>query len=138
MLSTMLASERDVREPPAAQTNIPYTGHVIGLMRSEFHYYVNLRYHLVSIQLLFVLLVEVPHYIQRAILLRMEILADIKPKNGEWVMPKKYHMNVAAVLIMEPDRNIVSFIANIFHEFWCLLEWCTLRCCHSVQSVSVC
>lgn len=34
----------DPREPPAAQTNIPYIGHVIGIMRSKFNYYVNLSH----------------------------------------------------------------------------------------------
>lgn len=120
MLSTMLASRLDVREPPAAQTNIPYIGHVIGLMRSEFNYHVNFKVSPRINPVAFVLLVEVPHYyVQRAILLQMEILAvvsmcviirfDMKPNSGEWVMPKEYHTNVAAVL-MEPDTDIEAVV----------------------------
>ena len=32
-----------VQEPPVAATTIPYVGHVIGLMRNKFDYYLQLR-----------------------------------------------------------------------------------------------
>ena len=34
---------RDPREPPQAPTSIPLVGHLMGLMRSKFNYYVQLR-----------------------------------------------------------------------------------------------
>lgn len=37
-------SQTDPREPPVVTTTVPYVGHVIGLMRSNFNYYVQLRY----------------------------------------------------------------------------------------------
>lgn len=33
----------DPREPPLAPSSIPIVGHMIGLSRSSFNYYVNLR-----------------------------------------------------------------------------------------------
>lgn len=34
----------DPREPPLAPQSIPIIGHMIGLFRSKFNYYVDLRY----------------------------------------------------------------------------------------------
>lgn len=34
----------DPREPPLAPQSIPIIGHMIGLSRSKFNYYVDLRY----------------------------------------------------------------------------------------------
>jgi hypothetical protein len=42
--SRFLGTKLDPREPPLARTAIPYIGHVIGMMRSKFNYYVELRY----------------------------------------------------------------------------------------------
>jgi hypothetical protein len=42
--SHFLGTKLDPREPPLARTAIPYIGHVIGMMRSKFNYYVELRY----------------------------------------------------------------------------------------------
>lgn len=33
----------DAREPPLAPQSIPIIGHMVGLSRSKFNYYVNLR-----------------------------------------------------------------------------------------------
>jgi hypothetical protein len=44
-LSHFLGTNLDAREPPLASTAIPYIGHVIGMMRSKFNYYVKLRYY---------------------------------------------------------------------------------------------
>lgn len=38
-----LGTKQDPREPPFVAAGIPYIGHVIGLMRSKFNYYVQLR-----------------------------------------------------------------------------------------------
>ena len=38
----------DVQEPPSAATSIPYVGHIIGLVREKFEYYVRLRYECLS------------------------------------------------------------------------------------------
>jgi len=37
-------SKRDSREPPLVSGPVPVIGHVIGLMRRSFNYYVDLRY----------------------------------------------------------------------------------------------
>lgn len=42
-----LSNMPDPREPPLVPASIPYIGHVVGLMRSKFNYYVHLRYFLV-------------------------------------------------------------------------------------------
>ena len=34
----------DPREPPLAPQSIPFVGHIIGLSRRKFNYYVGLRY----------------------------------------------------------------------------------------------
>lgn len=34
----------DPREPPLAPQSIPFIGHMLGLSRSKFNYYVQLRY----------------------------------------------------------------------------------------------
>ena len=39
-----LETKADPREPPAVTTAVPYVGHAIGIMRSKFNYYVQLRY----------------------------------------------------------------------------------------------
>ena len=39
----VLGTMHDPREPPLVSGFIPYIGHVIGLMRSKFNYYVELR-----------------------------------------------------------------------------------------------
>ena len=36
-------AKQDPREPPQAPTAIPIIGHIIGLMRNKFNYYVQLR-----------------------------------------------------------------------------------------------
>lgn len=38
-----VSSMPDPREPPLVSASIPYIGHVVGLMRSKFNYYVDLR-----------------------------------------------------------------------------------------------
>lgn len=38
------ASRHDRREPPLAPQSIPLIGHIIGLSRRTFHYYVDLRF----------------------------------------------------------------------------------------------
>lgn len=43
-LARGLGSKQDPREPPFVAASIPYIGHIIGLMRSKFNYYVQLRY----------------------------------------------------------------------------------------------
>ncbi|KAH8651557.1 cytochrome P450 [Tricladium varicosporioides] len=40
----LVASKQDPREPPNAPSGIPIIGHVIGLMRSKFNYYVQLSH----------------------------------------------------------------------------------------------
>lgn len=42
-LTRILGMMQDPREPPSVSGYIPYIGHVIGLMRSKFNYYVQLR-----------------------------------------------------------------------------------------------
>ena len=42
-LVRMFSTTQDAREPPLISASIPYIGHVIGLMRSKFNYYVQLR-----------------------------------------------------------------------------------------------
>jgi hypothetical protein len=44
IFSKILGAKLDPREPPNAPTSIPYIGHVLGLMRSSFNYYVELKY----------------------------------------------------------------------------------------------
>ena len=44
LLTRILGTMQDPREPPSVSGVIPYIGHVIGLMRSKFNYYVQLRY----------------------------------------------------------------------------------------------
>ena len=39
-----LGAGRGPREPPIVPGSIPYIGHIIGLMRNNFNYYVQLRY----------------------------------------------------------------------------------------------
>lgn len=39
----MFGSSHDPREPPLAPQSIPVVGHLIGLSRSKFNYYVDLR-----------------------------------------------------------------------------------------------
>lgn len=39
----MFGSSPDPREPPLAPQSIPVVGHLIGLSRSKFNYYVDLR-----------------------------------------------------------------------------------------------
>lgn len=41
-LFKMSASKQDPREPPLVSAPVPYIGHVIGMMRSKFNYYVQL------------------------------------------------------------------------------------------------
>ena len=43
ILVRILGNVQDPREPPLVSGFIPYIGHVIGLMRSKFNYYVELR-----------------------------------------------------------------------------------------------
>lgn len=43
ILHKMFRSGHDSREPPLAPQSIPVIGHLIGLSRSKFNYYVNLR-----------------------------------------------------------------------------------------------
>lgn len=38
----------DPREPPLAPQSIPFIGHMVGLSRSKFNYYVQLRYALLT------------------------------------------------------------------------------------------
>ena len=45
ILARVVASSQDAREPPLVTSSVPFVGHVIGLMRSKFNYYVQLRYH---------------------------------------------------------------------------------------------
>lgn len=40
---TMFGSSHDPREPPLAPQSIPIVGHLVGLSRSKFNYYVELR-----------------------------------------------------------------------------------------------
>lgn len=40
---TMFGSSHDSREPPLAPQSIPIVGHLVGLSRSKFNYYVELR-----------------------------------------------------------------------------------------------
>lgn len=40
----MFGSSHDPQEPPLAPQSIPFIGHLIGLSRSKFNYYVELRY----------------------------------------------------------------------------------------------
>lgn len=39
----MFGSSHDPREPPQAPQSVPIVGHLIGLSRSKFNYYVQLR-----------------------------------------------------------------------------------------------
>lgn len=41
----------DAREPPLAPQSIPFIGHMLGLSRSKFNYYVDLRYVLLHVKL---------------------------------------------------------------------------------------
>ena len=34
----------DPREPPLAPASLPIVGHMVGMMKSKFNYYVDLRY----------------------------------------------------------------------------------------------
>lgn len=43
ILLKMVSSPQNPREPPLISASIPYIGHVVGLMRSKFNYYVQLR-----------------------------------------------------------------------------------------------
>ena len=43
IITRVLGNVQDPREPPSVSGSIPYIGHVIGLMRSKFNYYVELR-----------------------------------------------------------------------------------------------
>ena len=43
ILPRLLGTMQDPREPPSVSGFLPYIGHVIGLMRSKFNYYVQLR-----------------------------------------------------------------------------------------------
>lgn len=43
IVTRVLGDGQDPREPPSVSGSIPYIGHVIGLMRSKFNYYVELR-----------------------------------------------------------------------------------------------
>lgn len=43
LLTRILGMMQDPREPPSVSSYIPYIGHIIGLMRSKFNYYVQLR-----------------------------------------------------------------------------------------------
>ena len=43
IFTRVLGNVQDPREPPSVSGSIPYIGHVIGLMRSKFNYYVELR-----------------------------------------------------------------------------------------------
>lgn len=43
VLHRMFRSGHDSREPPLAPQSIPVIGHLIGLSRSKFNYYVNVR-----------------------------------------------------------------------------------------------
>jgi hypothetical protein len=38
-----IARTKDPREPPEATSSNPLVGHVLGLMRNKFNYYVELR-----------------------------------------------------------------------------------------------
>jgi hypothetical protein len=38
-----LGMKQDPQEPPLVPTTIPYVGHAIGVMRSKYNYYVQLR-----------------------------------------------------------------------------------------------
>jgi cytochrome c oxidase assembly factor CtaG len=38
-----LSIKHDAQEPPLAPSTIPYIGHAVGLIRSKFNYYVQLR-----------------------------------------------------------------------------------------------
>lgn len=40
----LLEAKQDQQEPPLVLATIPYIGHVIGIMRSKFNYYLQLRY----------------------------------------------------------------------------------------------
>lgn len=42
-LTRIVGIKQDPREPPLVSAYVPYVGHVIGLMRSKFNYYVQLR-----------------------------------------------------------------------------------------------
>ena len=43
IFTRVLGNVQDPREPPSVSGSIPYIGHVIGLMRNKFNYYVELR-----------------------------------------------------------------------------------------------
>ena len=42
--SKLLGISQDPREPPPVPGSIPYIGHVVGLLRNKFNYYIQLRY----------------------------------------------------------------------------------------------
>ena len=44
ILIPKLFTMQDPREPPVVPASVPYIGHVIGIMRNKFNYYVQLRY----------------------------------------------------------------------------------------------
>ena len=44
MFVRILGAKQDPQEPPLVPATIPYIDHVIGIMRSKFNYYVQLRY----------------------------------------------------------------------------------------------
>ena len=45
VIAHLLRAKHDPREPPLAPANIPFIGHVIGIMRKKFKYYAQLRYY---------------------------------------------------------------------------------------------
>ena len=44
LASYTLNAKQDSREPPRVRARIPFVGHVIGLVRKKFRYYVELRF----------------------------------------------------------------------------------------------
>lgn len=44
LLNRKVSTMQDPREPPVVPASLPYIGHVIGIMRNNFDYYVQLRY----------------------------------------------------------------------------------------------
>jgi hypothetical protein len=44
LASRTITSGHDSREPPLAPSSIPVIGHILGLSKSKFNYYVELRY----------------------------------------------------------------------------------------------
>lgn len=55
----IFGSSHDTREPPLAPQSIPIIGHMIGLARSKFNYYVDIRYTLSSLQTLLAMMKSV-------------------------------------------------------------------------------